>query len=98
MSAFKDLINGSAPVVVHMAAEWAKPCEILSNTLKEVKAEMGENVKLIKIDIDKNPDVAAKFQVVGVPTLLLFREGIIKWRNSGIIEKDDLIEIVNKHQ
>jgi thioredoxin 1 len=98
MSAFKDLINGSVPVIVHMSAEWAKPSEILSQTLRDVKAEMGEQVKMIKIDIDKNPDVASKFQVVGVPTLLLFREGVIKWRNSGIIEKEELFEIVNKHQ
>jgi len=96
MSAFKELINGTTPVIVHMAAEWATPCVALAQTLKEIKQELGEQVKMIKIDVDKNPDVAQKFDVVGVPSLLLFKEGIIKWRYAGLIEKSEIMDMIHQ--
>jgi thioredoxin 1 len=98
MSAFKELINGTTPVIVHFSAEWAKPSEGVGEKLKEAKQELGDLVKMIKIDIDKNPDVASKFAIVGVPCLLLFKEGVIKWRHSGTIEFAELVQEIKNYQ
>lgn len=98
MSKFSDLINGETPVLVDMFADWCGPCKAMSPILKEVKDRMGDNLKVIKIDVDKNPQVAQKFQVRGVPTLILFKEGKLLWRQSGVVAADQLEEIIKSHQ
>jgi thioredoxin 1 len=91
MSAFSDLINGETPVLVVFVAEWGKYCDEVTETLKQFKSSQGEGIKMIRIDMDKNADVARKFDVVGVPTTLLFKSGMIKWRHSGILNKEQLV-------
>lgn len=98
MSAFKELINGETPVIVHLTAEWATPSIKLSETLVAVKQNLNDSVKMIKIDVEKNPDIATKFQVVGLPCLLLFKEGSIKWRHNGLIDELNLTAEIKKHQ
>jgi thioredoxin 1 len=98
MSKFSDLINGDTPVLVDMFAEWCGPCKTMVPILKNVKSKVGNNVKIIKIDVDKNPQAAEKFQVRGVPTFILFKEGKLLWRQSGIIQADQLVELINSHQ
>ena len=98
MSKFSDLINGDTPVLVDMFAEWCVPCNTMGPILKDVKRKVGDNVKIIKIDIDKNPKAAEKFQVRGVPTFILFKKGKLLWRESGIIQTDQLVELINSHQ
>ena len=98
MSKFSDLINGETPVLVDMFAEWCGPCKTMSPILKDVKSKVGDNVKIIKIDVDKNPKAAEKFQVRGVPTFLLFKEGKLLWRQSGVIPADQLVELINSQQ
>ena len=98
MSKFSDLINGDTPVLVDMFSEWCGPCKTMAPILKDVKSKVGDNVKIIKIDVDKNPQAAEKFQVRGVPTFILFKEGKLLWRQSGIIPADQLVELINSHQ
>ena len=94
MSKFSELINQDKPVLVDFFAEWCGPCKMMSPILKEVKDSLGESVAIIKIDVDKNQELAAKYQVKGVPTLLLFKQGKQVWRQSGLVQKNDLLSIL----
>lgn len=91
MSKFNDLINSDTPVLVDFYATWCGPCQMLMPVLKQVKDNMGERVKILKIDVDKNQELASQFQVRGVPTMLLFQNGKQIWRQSGVLTKDEII-------
>ncbi|UNY98073.1 thioredoxin [Zhouia spongiae] len=97
-SSFKDIINKDKPVLVDFFASWCGPCQTLAPILKETKNELGEDVNIVKIDVDKNQPLATNFQVRGVPTLILFKEGQPVWRHSGLLSKRELIEVINSHQ
>lgn len=97
MASFNDLINKNKLVLVDFSAEWCGPCQTLAPILKDLKDELGEVLSIIKIDVDKNQPVAAKFQVQGVPTLILYRDGEQVWRQSGLLTKSELLQIVQKH-
>lgn len=97
MASFNDLINKNKLVLVDFSAEWCGPCQTLAPILKELKEELGEVLSIIKIDVDKNQPVAAKFQVQGVPTLILYRDGEQVWRQSGLLTKSELLQIVQNH-
>ena len=97
-TSFTDLINSDTPVLINLFDEWCCPCKMLPPILKEVKAAMGDAVKIIKIDVDKNQALASKYQVRGVPTLILFKNGEQKWRQSGVLQKDELIALINQHK
>ncbi|WP_044397508.1 thioredoxin [Lacinutrix sp. Hel_I_90] len=97
-NSFNTIINSEAPVLVDFFAEWCGPCKMLATVLKQVKDALGEQVKIIKIDVDKNQPLAAKYQVRGVPTLLLFKNGKQLWRQSGVLQKDEIITIIKSHQ
>lgn len=94
MSKFNDLINSEIPVLVDFFATWCGPCQMLMPVLKEVKDNMGERVKILKIDVDKNQELAAQFQVRGVPTMVLFQNGKQIWRQSGVLTKDEIIRAI----
>lgn len=96
-SSFKDIINSDIPVLVDFYADWCGPCKMLAPILKQVKDELGEGVKVVKIDVDKNRSVATKFQVRGVPTMLLFKNGKQLWRQSGVLQKNDIVGIIKSH-
>lgn len=95
MSKFSEIINQNKPVLVDFYAEWCGPCKIMSPILKQVKDNLGERVSIIKIDVDKNQGLASKYQVRGVPTLLLFKNGKQVWRQSGVLQKDEIINVIN---
>lgn len=97
MSKFSDLINGEQPVLVDFSAEWCGPCKAMAPILKDVKKEMDNNVKIIKVDVDKNPQAAQKFQVRGVPTLILFKAGKLLWRQSGVVPANQLTSIIQNN-
>ncbi|WP_452227831.1 MULTISPECIES: thioredoxin [unclassified Lacinutrix] len=94
MSKFSEIINQDKPVLVDFFATWCGPCKALAPVLKQVKDALGENVSILKIDVDKNQTLAAKYQVKGVPTMLLFKNGKQVWRQSGVLQKEELIKII----
>ncbi|HJS00554.1 MAG TPA: thioredoxin [Flavobacterium sp.] len=96
-SNFSSIIDSNIPVLVDFFADWCGPCKMLAPILKDVKTELGDKVKIIKIDVDKNQALAAQHQVKGVPTMLLFKKGKQIWRQSGVLQKNDIINIINSH-
>ena len=94
---FDDLINGDKPTLVDFTADWCGPCKMQSPILQEVSGEIDGKARIVKIDVDKNPHVASQFQVTGVPTLILFKDGKPVWRQSGVAGKQQLIDLINQH-
>lgn len=94
MSSFSEIISQPKPVLIDFYAEWCGPCKMMSPVLKQVKDNLGDRVTIIKIDVDKNQELASKYQVRGVPTLMLFKNGKQLWRQSGVMQKDEIINIV----
>ncbi|MCC5931685.1 MAG: thioredoxin [Cyclobacteriaceae bacterium] len=93
---FTQLIQGSKPILVDFFATWCGPCKMMQPELEEVSKRMGDRVKVVKVDVDKNPVAASKYQVRGVPTLILFQQGKILWRQSGVIRANQLVGIIEK--
>ncbi len=92
---FQELINGETPILVDFFATWCGPCKTMEPILQDTARQMGEKMKIVKVDIDKNANAASKFQVRGVPTLILFQKGKILWRQSGVVPVHQLIQILN---
>ena len=87
---FQEIINQDKPVLVYFFATWCGPCKTQAPILDEVKQRLGKQVSIIKIDIDQNQQVAAQYQVRSVPTLIIFKNGQIKWRQSGVFATNEL--------
>jgi thioredoxin 1 len=96
MSTFQEIISSDKPVLVDFYAEWCGPCKMMTPILKEVKNVMGEEVTIIKVDVDKNPQAADAFQVQGVPTLIIFQKGKIKWRQAGVVQAKQLQQLLQQ--
>ncbi len=94
MSNFNDIIQSETPVLVDFFAEWCGPCKMMKPILEDLKSKMGENVRIIKIDVDKNPAIAAQYRIQGVPTLMVFKQGQSKWRQSGVLSAADLQKVI----
>ena len=93
---FNEIIQSEKPVLVDFFAEWCGPCKMMAPVLKDVKDSIGDSATILKIDVDKNPQAAAQFQIQGVPTLILFKKGQVLWRQSGVVPKNGLISIINQ--
>lgn len=91
---FESIINSSQPVLIDFYAEWCGPCKAQSPILKEIASELGEKVKVIKIDVDKNPEIAMKYRIQGVPTLMVFKNGQQVFRQSGMMSKPQIFNIL----
>ncbi|GAB5472012.1 MAG: thioredoxin [Maribacter sp.] len=96
-STFDKIIKTDTPVLVDFFADWCGPCKMLAPILKEVKDELGAAVKIVKIDVDKNQSLAQNYQVRGVPTMLLFKNGKLAWRQSGVVQKNDIISVIKAY-
>ncbi|HEV8507395.1 MAG TPA: thioredoxin [Chitinophagaceae bacterium] len=94
---FSELISSDKPVLVDFSAGWCGPCQMMEPILEELKRRMGDKLSVIKVDIDKSPLVASSFNVQGVPTLILFRNKEVKWRQSGLLATNYLEQIINQH-
>lgn len=97
-SNFSEIIQGDKPVLVDFYADWCGPCKTLAPILKDAKEELGDAVKIVKIDVDKNEALAAKYQVRGVPTLILFKNGQQLWKQSGVLQKSQIVDLIKSHQ
>lgn len=93
---FNDLINGETPVLVDFSAEWCGPCKAMAPVLKEVAGKVGKKAKIIKIDVDRNPELAGKLGIRGVPTFILYQNGEAKWRQSGMQSSHTLVQIIEQ--
>ncbi|MCK9403644.1 MAG: thioredoxin [Chitinophagaceae bacterium] len=91
---FDEIIQSDKPVLVDFFAEWCGPCKMMAPVLKEVKSVIGDAATIIKVDVDKSPQAANEYQVQGVPTFIIFKNGKPLWRNSGVIPKARLIEVI----
>jgi len=90
---FANLINNDQLTLVDFSAEWCGPCKMLAPILKQVKDEMGDYLKVVKIDVDKNQNLANTYQVRGVPTLIFFKNGEQLWRKSGVLQKGEIVQL-----
>ena len=93
---FQELIDGDTPVLVDFFAVWCGPCKMMQPILEDTSKQLGAKVKILKVDVDRNPLAASKFQVRGVPTLLLFQKGQVVWRQSGELDANTIIALVKE--
>ena len=91
MADFNELIKSDIPVLVDFSAEWCGPCKMMHPILKDLASKVGGKAKIIKVDVDKNPNAAAHYHIQGVPTLIMFKKGEIMWRQSGVVAANDLL-------
>lgn len=97
ITSFAQLIQSEKPVLIDFSAEWCGPCKMMAPILGQVKQAVGDKASIIKIDVDKNPLLAQQYQVQGVPTLILFKEGKMVWRQSGVVQPHFLQNVIEQH-
>lgn len=95
METFNDVISEDRPILVDFFATWCQPCKMMHPILEQVKATLGDRIRIIKIDVDKHGQTAAQYQIQAVPTLMIFRKGQVLWRQSGVVSKADLLAVIN---
>lgn len=94
---FGAIIKGKTPVLVDFFATWCGPCKMMQPILQQVHAQLGDKVRIIKIDVDKNQQLASELNVSSVPTLAIFHQGEIKWRQPGVQQASMLVDLLKKH-
>lgn len=96
MSKFSDLINSETPVLVDFYAEWCGPCKTMAPILSDAARKLGNKARIVKVDIDKNPAAAGQYGIMSVPTLMLFKQGEIKWKQSGVLAASQIVDVVSR--
>ncbi len=97
MAKFRELINAEKPVLVDFSAEWCAPCKMMAPILEDLAKRVGEKATILKVDVDRNPEAAQFYNVQGVPTLIIFKKGEIKWRQSGVVQAGQLEQLINQY-
>jgi len=96
-SKFAELIKNETPTLVDFSAEWCGPCKMMKPILDDLKSKMGDQVQIIKIDVDRNPGIALAYQIQSVPTLMLFKNSNMVWRQAGVVPTEQLRKIIEQH-
>ncbi len=96
-TSFSDIINSNTPTLVDFYAEWCGPCKMMKPILEDLKSRIGQKATIIKVDVDKNPSAANVYHIQGVPTLALFKNGQIVWRQSGVVQASVLEQVINQN-
>lgn len=96
-NSFNELITGNVPVLVDFSAEWCGPCRMMKPVLEQLKSRLGEKVRILKIDVDRNMELAQKYNIRSVPTLMLFSDGAAKWSGAGVMTSDYLENVIKSH-
>ncbi|MGB5238990.1 MAG: thioredoxin [Flavobacteriaceae bacterium] len=97
-ASFKKIIASDVPVLIDFYADWCAPCKALAPVLQQVKKQLGEDVKIVKVDVDKNSSLAHKYQIRGVPTMVLFKNGEVVWRQSGVLAKEAILKAIQTQE
>ncbi|MFT3918113.1 thioredoxin family protein [Cloacibacterium sp.] len=95
---FQEIINSEKPVLIDFFATWCQPCKVQSSVLVTVKEQVGDSARIIKIDIDQYPAIASEYNVRGVPTLAIFKNGQMLWKESGVHDVNSLVNLIKQHQ
>lgn len=95
-SSFSELIKSETPTLIDFSAEWCGPCKMMKPILEDLKRKMGDEIRIIKIDVDRNQGIASTYQVQSVPTLALFKKGELKWRQSGVLQSEQLKTVIER--
>ncbi|MGN6616260.1 MAG: thioredoxin [Ilyomonas sp.] len=93
----KEILEGERPVLVDFSAEWCGPCKMMKPILDDLHKQMGDSVRILKIDVDRNPKLSAAYQISGVPTLILFQKGKVLWRQSGVMQAKQLANVIHTY-
>jgi len=96
MNDFNTLVNSEKPTLVDFWAQWCGPCRMMNPIIEEVKNDVGDSVTILKVDVDQNKEVAIKYGIRSIPTLILFKNGEELWRQSGVVTKDVLVSKVSE--
>lgn len=94
MASFQELVQSDKPVLIDFHAEWCGPCKMMAPAIQQAKQRLGSRAKVLKIDVDRNPDLAQKLGIQGVPTLMIYRQGQLQWRQSGVLSAEQLVRQV----
>ena len=97
MSKFSEIIKSEKPVLIDFSAEWCQPCRMMPPILKDVKKQLGDRIRILKIDVDKNPAISQKYQIQSVPTMMIFKNSKVVFRQSGVMQAGQIVQLLNQY-